>query len=197
MTQNRKPPAYQEYASEMLASVKFRAMSLETRGLLYTLRLECWANQKLPSEVGLLSKVLGIEVTQELLVAASTFFEIVDGQITCPELDDYRVHLDDQRRRKSEGGKLGAKTTNRKRRSRNKSKSTSTSAGNSQVCRQGSGESLVQLRPEKKSQNQLIREKDFNYLNQDGTDPLLNDLPTHQVAVCPKCDGEGCGYCEK
>mgnify|MGYP007026270862 FL=1 len=51
MTQNRKPPAYQEYASTMLADISFRSMNMEARGLLYTMRLECWANGRMPSEI--------------------------------------------------------------------------------------------------------------------------------------------------
>ncbi|MDD2775937.1 MAG: hypothetical protein PHU06_08275 [Gallionella sp.] len=38
MTQNREPPAYQEYAATMLANKNFRLMSLEERGLFFTMR---------------------------------------------------------------------------------------------------------------------------------------------------------------
>ena len=47
--QNRKPPAYQEYAATILAQLPFRAMNLQDRGLLFTMRLECWVNTRLPS----------------------------------------------------------------------------------------------------------------------------------------------------
>lgn len=191
MAQNREPPAYQEYASTMLAKIAFRSMSLEARGLLYTMRLECWANQKLPREAEQLSNVLGKTVTSEALRAVSHFFEIVDDLIICPELEDYRAHLEEIRRKQSEGGKAGAKTTNRKRRGGNKPESTS----NPQVPRRGSDESLVQSSTEKQSQNQLI-ERDLNFLNEDGTDPLLNDLSTDVVAVCSRCSGEGCSWCK-
>ena len=63
MAQNRKPPAYQEYASTMLANISFRSMNMEARGLLHTMRLECWANYELPSDLELLSSVLGKPVT--------------------------------------------------------------------------------------------------------------------------------------
>jgi hypothetical protein len=190
MAQNRRPPAYQEYASEMLAHIDFRAMSMEARGLLYTMRLECWANRKLPIDIEILSEILGKPVTPALLEAVRNFFKFSDNEINCPELDDYRNHLEDRKKKQSAGGKIGAKATNKKRRSGKNSNSASNSTGNSQVPWQGSGESLVQSSSEKQSQNQLI-ERDFSYLNEDGTDPLLDDLPT----VCLKCSGEGCDWC--
>ena len=196
MAQHREPPAYQEYASTMLAKIGFRSMSMEARGLLYTMRLECWANLKLPREAEQLSNVLGKPVTSEALRAVSQFFEIVDDFIICPELEDYQSHLEDRRKKQSEGGKAGAKITNKKRRDDNKRSSKTNQAGNSQVPRQGSDESLVQSSSEKQSQNQLI-EKDSNFLNQDGTDPLLNDPPTKIVAACAKCSGEGCNWCQR
>ena len=60
-----KTPAYQEYASTMLADISFRSMNLEERGLLYTLRLECWANGSLPSDITTLSIVLGQNIKPE------------------------------------------------------------------------------------------------------------------------------------
>ena len=47
--QNRNAPAYQEYASDMLASVDYRMLTLAQRGLLWSLRLELWVNKKLPA----------------------------------------------------------------------------------------------------------------------------------------------------
>ena len=60
MAQNRKPPAYQEYASELLANKHFRLMSLPERGLLFTLKLECWANMTVPSKKEALARYLGL-----------------------------------------------------------------------------------------------------------------------------------------
>jgi hypothetical protein len=191
MAQNREPPAYQEYASTMLAKMTFRLMSLEARGLLYTMRLECWANMQLPSDIDELTLVLGKPVTPDILKAVKPFFDVVDNQIFSPELENYRVHLEDIRKKQSQGGKKGAKLTNNKR----DPKSAGDSTGNPQVPRQGSDESLVQSSSEKQSQNQLI-ENDFNYLNEDGTDPLLKYMATDVVAVCSRCSGEGCDWCE-
>ena len=196
MAQHREPPAYQEYASTMLAKIAFRSMSMEARGLLYTMRLECWANLKLPREAEQLSNILGKPVTSEALRAVSQFFEIVDDFIICPELEDYRAHLEERKKKQSEGGKAGAKITNKMRRGRSNSKPTSDPAGNSQVPRQGSDESLVQSSTEKQSQNQLIG-SGLNYLNEDGTNPPLDEFANEAVAVCSKCSGEGCDWCKK
>ena len=61
MTQNRPPPAFQEYAASMMAKTDYRVMSLAGRGLLYSMRLECWVNHSLPREVAKLAKVLGFD----------------------------------------------------------------------------------------------------------------------------------------
>ena len=84
MTQNRKPPAYQEYASTMLADISFRSMNMEARGLLYTMRLECWANGRMPSEIESLSTVLGKPVTSDMLKDIDSFFDIEENHITSP-----------------------------------------------------------------------------------------------------------------
>ena len=166
MAQNRKPPAYQEYASTTLANISFRSMNMEARGLLHTMRLECWANYELPSDLELLSSVLGKPITPDLLKAVGSFFDIDDKRITCPELEDYRAHLKERREKQSKGGKKGAETTNNKRKA----------TGNSQVPRRVSDESLVQSSSTKQSQNKLIVGKNYNYLDKDGIDPLDAEL---------------------
>ena len=168
MAQNRKPPAYQEYASTMLADIDFRSMTMEARGLLYTMRLECWANQKLPSDIEILSTVLGKPVKPDMLKAVDSFFEVKDDQITSPELENYRAYLEERREKQSKGGKKGAKATNTKRKA----------TGNSQVPRRVSDESLVQSSSTKQSQNKLIVGNNYNYLNKDGIDPLDAELAT-------------------
>ena len=186
MAQNRKPPAYQEYASAMLANIALGSMSMEERGLLYTMRLECWVNCELPSDSEPLSSVLGKIVTPIMLKALESFFKIENGLITCPELDDYRAHLAERRDKQSAGGKKGATATNSKKKV----------TGNPQVPRRGSGESLVQSSKTKQSQTESIEAKNFNYCNKDGSDPLSAEL--HEVpSACAKCNGEGCEWCDK
>jgi len=117
MTQNREAPAFQEYASSMMAMVGYRTMTLAERGLLYSLRLECWVNRRLPADPAKLARVIGYNVgeVQSALPAVMPFFDIADGEIFSPELDDYRAHLEDRHDRQSQGGKRGAAKTNDKR----------------------------------------------------------------------------------
>jgi len=98
----------------MLANVHFRQMPLAARGLLYTLRLECWENHRLPADLGELAGVLRFDESE--IIAAmqwlDTFIRTKDGWLTSPELDDYRQHLADRRKAQSNGGKKGAAKTN-------------------------------------------------------------------------------------
>ncbi len=117
MAQNREPPAYQEYAASMMARTDYRVLSLEARGLLYTLRNECWVNGQLPADPATLARVLGFpaEQVERALPEVRPFFASVGGVLRCPELDDYRAHLDDRRERQAAGGRNGAKKTNESR----------------------------------------------------------------------------------
>jgi hypothetical protein len=111
MTQNRPPPAYQEYAASMLSNMTFRMMSLSSRGLLYTLRLEYWIGNPLPANPESLSKVLGL-TTDEVVSGLQELCELIridQGFVKVPELDDYKNHLLDRQRKQSEGGKEGAR----------------------------------------------------------------------------------------
>ena len=109
----REAPAYQEYAASVLASIQFREAGMASRGLLWTLKLECWVNGKVPADPKRLAKVLGTsdDLTQ-LLAEVISFFEIEGEYLTCPELDAYRTELNDRRTRQSAGGKAGAEKTN-------------------------------------------------------------------------------------
>lgn len=163
MSQNRDAPAYQEYAATMLARRDFRTMTLQERGLLYTLKNECWVNKTMPNDHTALAKMLGLQVAEVVgaLPAVMPFFKAVGTDITCPELDDYRAHLDARRDKQSAGGKRGSAATNDKRKKPEKavdkggsSTPPSTPPSHSRVSRQGQVESLVQSSAEQQSQNQ-------------------------------------------
>ena len=159
MSQNRDAPAYQEYAATILAQLPFRTMSLQDRGLLYTMKLECWVNVRLPHNHSDLAKVLGLSIAEVAgaLAAVMPFFEIVDGFIISPELENYRAHLADRKSKQSHGGKRGSAITNGKRNRPAKAGDvdvTSTPSSTSRLPRRGGGESSVQSSTEKPSQNQ-------------------------------------------
>lgn len=170
MAQNRKASAYQEYAATILAQLPFRTMTLQDRGLLYTMRLECWVNRCLPNNHIDLAKVLGIPATEVMvsLPAVMPFFEISGDFIISPELEDYRKHLADRKLKQSEGGKNGSTITNNKLSrttkvrdedsSRTSSSNLSTNSTTTpQVPCQDEFESSVQSNTEKPNQTQSIK----------------------------------------
>ena len=108
ISQNRDAPAFQEYAASMMGRFEFRRLNLEERGLLWTLRLECWVNQNIPSDPTELAEILGLQsstisrILPRLMVG---FFEAQEGFIRAPDLEDYRKAVNDRRNRQSDGGK--------------------------------------------------------------------------------------------
>jgi len=165
MSQNRDAPAYQEYAASVLADLRFRLLPLIARGLLYTMKMECWVNRRLPADPVSLAFILGlleIEVA-EALPAVLPFFAQADGYITCPELDDYRQHIEDRKQKQSTGGKAGAEITNAGKKKGSKDRVSSVDASTPpsrtqvprRAPRRGGVESLVQKSTDQNSKNQL------------------------------------------
>jgi hypothetical protein len=110
----RLPPAFQEYASDWLASRIFRECNLAERGLLMTMRLECWVNKSVPAKPESLARVLGCplpEIEAAFSVGVRSFFTESDGKLICPELDAYRAKLEQARLAMSAGGRKGGKRT--------------------------------------------------------------------------------------
>ena len=110
----RNAPAYQEYASDILADRDFRLMGLAERGLLWTMRLECWVNKSLPSEKEGIAKILNLnpnEVTSSCSPKVLKHFSLLDESLFCTELDAYREKLQEKNRRISEGGRTGGLAT--------------------------------------------------------------------------------------
>lgn len=162
MAQHRKAPAFQEYAAAMLANKEFRLMSFAERGLLFTLRLECWENIDLPASEENLAKYLGCDLRELNAVLTNnvkSYFEVNNGLLSCPELDDYRRHLDERKTKQSEGGKKGAAKVNKKFKEYENLANTcdKSTTVNPQVPRRGSHESLVQHSILKQSQKQSLK----------------------------------------
>ncbi len=114
MSNNRTAPAYQEYAANIISRFEYRTLTLPQRGLLYSMRLECWVNQFLPDSPSVLARILGFDVAE---VAAELpyimpFFAVADGRIYAPDLEAYRQHIERIRERQAQGGKVGAAKTN-------------------------------------------------------------------------------------
>lgn len=114
MSNNRTAPAYQEYAANLIARFEYRTLTLPQRGLLYSMRLECWVNQYLPESPSVLARILGFDVAEVAaeLPYVMPFFSIEDGRIYAPDLEAYRQHIERIRERQAQGGKAGAAKTN-------------------------------------------------------------------------------------
>ena len=114
---SRPAPAFQEYASDMLANSRYKTMSFAERGLMDTMRRECWVNGSIPKEPSELAAYLGKsidEINSNLSAKVLNFFIERNAQLVCPELDAYRASLEEKSKRMSEGGKRGGKSTQNK-----------------------------------------------------------------------------------
>ena len=115
----RRAPAYQEYAADLLANTHYRLMTLEEKGLFHLLRNECWVNDRIPANIDELSTYLGIDmakIASALTPRIMAFFNLKDGFLTSPELNDYRTYLAERSNKLSSAGAKGGKITQQKNR---------------------------------------------------------------------------------
>jgi hypothetical protein len=171
VAQNRRPPAYLEYAATILANRQYRSMTLAERGLLFSIRLECWENKQVPASPVELAEYINCNVSEikSLTDRVKTFLHEENSSFTCPELEDYRQHLADRKALQSKGGKSGAAITNA-----NKKKLNDVSS-NLQVPRRGSVESLVKSSSVKSSQVQSLEKDDID-------DPFVREINDYEEA---------------
>lgn len=109
----RRPPAYQEYPSDLLANENYKLMEMEERGLFHSLRHYCWVNESIPANESALAELLGL--TESYLDKifsrrVRSFFcksEADPNRLISPELTDYKQGLIEKSSRKAEAGKLG------------------------------------------------------------------------------------------
>jgi hypothetical protein len=89
-------------------------MSFSERGLMDTMRRECWVNGSIPKEPAELAAYLGKntdEINANLSIKVLSFFRESNDQLVCPELDSYRAGLEEKSKRMSDGGKRGGQAT--------------------------------------------------------------------------------------
>ena len=178
MTTNRTAPAYQEYAASIIARFEYRTLTLPQRGLLYSMRLECWVNQYLPESPSVLARILGFDVAE---VAAElpyimTFFAVEDGRIFAPDLEAYRMRVEHIRARQAQGGKAGAAKTN----SRKVPANTGISGDSSNPPGNSSGKPRVPRR---------VSVESFN----PNPNPNPNPSPSQDVGYVPTTSIQGWG----
>ena len=105
-------PYFQLYAANFLANREFRLMSLDERGLLISIYVECWVNNNVPVNQAELAKCLGfseLDVSKALTNRIKSFLVEKEGNYISPELEGYREKFIEGRRKQSEGGKAGAR----------------------------------------------------------------------------------------
>lgn len=157
MAQHRPPPCYQEYAASILANNDFRMMSLSSRGLFYTLRLEYWVANPLPADPIKLGKILGFETLaiQTALIELGGLISVEEGHIKMADLDDYRAHLAERKQLQSEGGKKGAaRSKQNAQQQKNEEIEPVTQQGNPQVAHRVTQGYLVQSKTVEPSSTQ-------------------------------------------
>jgi len=108
----KRRPAFQLYAPDLLADRDFQLQSAAERGLTLTGLCECWVNGSFPANTDDMARVFRLDPSE----VAKAFTERVQGRFArsgdefiCPELEQYRTKLDEHHRKKSEGGKQGAR----------------------------------------------------------------------------------------
>ena len=89
-------------------------MSMSQRGLLSTMRLECWCNKSIPANATELASYLGLseaELSANLTVNVLAFFKEHNNSYVCPELEDYRANIESKQQAQAEGGRKGGLAT--------------------------------------------------------------------------------------
>jgi len=106
----KQPPAYQMYASDIIATKEYRMMSLEERGLFISLHLDTWVNDEVPydtKDLALFLKIPYEDVTRARSSYLDQFFIQNGDYFQCPEHDAYKEMLEERRQKQSKGGKKG------------------------------------------------------------------------------------------
>lgn len=114
----RPPPAFQCYASDLLASECFRLATMAERGLLISMLMQAWVSDSLPENPRDLARLLGVDqesVCDNLCARVLSFF-VADGngRLICPELSDQKANLEARRAERSASGRRGANALHHK-----------------------------------------------------------------------------------
>lgn len=110
----RPAPAFQEYASDILAQAAYKNMSLAERGLWHSMRLQCWVDGGVPADPETLANLLHLdvdEVKQAMTPFVRQYFD-PEGEgsrrLVCVELEDYRADQMKKRQQRSDAGRAGS-----------------------------------------------------------------------------------------
>lgn len=104
-------PWFRLYAANFQSDRQYRMMSLEERGLLFTLLLECWISVDVPSSTEEIAAFTGYSqaaVNEAFTGRVQSYFRVDESAIVSPYLEEERQGYKDRQRKQIEGGKLGA-----------------------------------------------------------------------------------------
>lgn len=107
-------PAFQEYPADYLGNRDWRCLTLAQRGLLQTMRFECWTVGNVPADQEELAQCVGIavdELAKMLTSKVLQYFNKVGDSYVCEALDNYKAYLVNRREKMVEGGRKGGKKT--------------------------------------------------------------------------------------
>jgi uncharacterized protein YdaU (DUF1376 family) len=106
----KKAPAFQFYARDYLADINVRAMTYEQRGVYVELLALCWLERGLPSNLGTLSRILGMKRSRLEKIWPPIFscFHTEGDRLQHRRLNTQRVELEAYRAKQSQNGKAGA-----------------------------------------------------------------------------------------
>jgi uncharacterized protein YdaU (DUF1376 family) len=117
-TANKTAPWYYTYAATRMAELNYRLMSLEERGLYFTLMNECWVNTLLPSDIESLASLIGkpVEhVRRAYTHSVAAYFTEEAGSLYSQELEGYRAKFLARHEAQVAGAKVGAERARKKR----------------------------------------------------------------------------------
>lgn len=109
----KENPGLMIYPADMLSSRRYQTMSAEERGVLDSIRNECWVNGSVPANKALLAKILLLEIDEVrrgLTERVLHYLDEENGEFTMPDVERYRAEKEEVRRKQSQGGKKGMKS---------------------------------------------------------------------------------------
>jgi uncharacterized protein YdaU (DUF1376 family) len=98
-------PAFMEYSRDV--TLRIAALTLEERGLYWSLRLWSWTEGPLPVEPGRLARIVGVSLQKfrQLFPTVLPLLQERDGKYVCPDLEAQRDRYAEVRKAKSAAAK--------------------------------------------------------------------------------------------
>lgn len=106
----KENPGLMIYPADMLSSRRHQMMNAEERGVLESIRKECWVNGSVPTDHTQLAKILLLEIDEVrrgLTERVLYYLDEKNGEFTMPDVERYRAEQEKLRSQRSQAGKKG------------------------------------------------------------------------------------------